>query len=132
MKRNVKKMIASSCTLIALSSWIAPINAVSAAEIPEPLVISTTPEIFNMDVVQTDVPLKQGRITHFLWRCNRNTGLWNSLGRILSTQRRVTVYAYGKERNTRTGNPGTTVRVTAPRAFSEIHLAGGGHRKKCG
>lgn len=45
MKRNVKKMIASSCTLIALSSWIAPINAVSAAEIPEPLVISTTPEI---------------------------------------------------------------------------------------
>ncbi|MHC2858216.1 hypothetical protein ACUXIC_002017 [Enterococcus lactis] len=28
----MKKMIASSCTLIALSSWIAPINAVSAAD----------------------------------------------------------------------------------------------------
>ena len=120
MKRNVKKMIASSCTLIALSSWIAPINAVSAAEIPEPLVISTTPEIFNMDVVQTDVPLKQGRITvnTFYGGVTGIPGFGTVWGEFYPTQRRVTVYAYGKERNTRTGNPETTVRVTAPRAFS--------------
>ncbi|OQO69946.1 hypothetical protein BH747_08530 [Enterococcus villorum] len=95
-------------------------HEVSATERSEPFVLSTTPEIIEMDTEDTVFLFNQPRITTntFYGGVTGIPGFGTVWGEFHPTQRKVTVYAQGKERISKTGGPNVTVRATASRALT--------------
>lgn len=96
-----------------------PLSQASAAQMIEPMVVTTQPTILDLDETSSLAP-RQTRITTntFYGGVTGVPGFGTVWREFYPTQRTVTVYAEGRNRDTKTGGPRATVRATASRDFS--------------
>ncbi|STP28932.1 Uncharacterised protein [Enterococcus durans] len=116
--RRIKKNMTCIIGLFSMVVLFTPLSQVSATQTIEPLVVTTEPTILDLDETNSLLP-RQTRITTntFYGGVTGIPGFGTVWGEFYPTQRRVTVYAEGRDRDTKTGGPHANVRATASRDF---------------